>query len=122
MTELIYFDTYALFEIIKGNSNYEKYKTATIIITRLNLFELFYGILKDYGETAALDTLKRYSDQYIDFDNETIIEAAKLRLLKKKQRLSMTDCIGYVTARKYGINFLTGDIQFKDMPGVEFVK
>lgn len=122
MTNRIYFDTYAIFEIIKGNNNYDKYTNATIIITKLNLFELFYGILKDYGETAALEALSRYSSFVVDFDNDTIVQAAKLRLLKKKQNISMTDCIGYITARRLGIKFLTGDMQFNDMPEVEFVK
>ncbi len=34
----------------------------------------------------------------------------------------MTDCIGYITARKLGIKFLTGDNKFEDKIGVEFVK
>ena len=122
MTNYLFFDTYALLEIIKGNGNYTNYINKKIIITKLNLFELFYGILRDYGKEAALKALSKYSNQYIDFDNDTIIEAATLRLLNKKQNLSMTDCIGYVTARKLGIKFLTGDMQFKDMPEVEFVK
>ena len=34
----------------------------------------------------------------------------------------MTDCVGYVVAKRVGVKFLTGDREFKDMPNVEFVK
>ena len=36
--------------------------------------------------------------------------------------LSYVDCIGYMISRQLGIKFLTGDEQFKDFEGVEFVK
>ena len=44
------------------------------------------------------------------------------RLQNKSLNLSYVDCIGYVLARSSGLKFLTGDIQFKDMSNVEFVK
>jgi len=32
------------------------------------------------------------------------------------------DCIGYIIAKKSGVQFLTGDEHFKDFENVEFVK
>ena len=39
-----------------------------------------------------------------------------------KRKLSMTDCIGYMMAKQWGIKFLTGDKEFEDMENVEYVK
>ena len=34
----------------------------------------------------------------------------------------MTDCIGYIMAKKLNIKFLTGDKEFENFLNVEFVK
>ena len=52
--------------------------------------------------------------------NSIIKETAKLKILNRK--LSMADCIGYCTAIRHGMYFLTGDKEFEDMEHVEFVK
>ena len=122
MIEIFFFDSYALFEIFGANKNYEKYTNANIVVTKLNLFELYYGLLKDSDEKIALTALEKYSEFVVDFDKDVIEHAAKLKLIYKKWNLSMTDCIGYILAKKLGIKFLTGDIQFRDLPNVEFVK
>jgi len=122
MTDSFYFDSYALIELILGNKNYEPYIGKGIIITKLNVFEVFYSFIRTGDEKTATYALNNLINFVVDFDADTIQQAAKLRLMRKKDNLSMADCIGYVTARKHEINFLTGDIQFKDMPNVEFVK
>ena len=38
------------------------------------------------------------------------------------KKFSYIDCIGYISAREKKLLFLTGDEQFKEIPGVEFVK
>ena len=122
MAEVYFFDTYALFEIIEGSKDYAKYVNANLILSKLNLFELYYGLLKNLDEKTALLMLNKYSEFAIDFDKSIIEHAAKFRLLHKKSKLSMTDCIGYTLARSLGIRFLTGDKEFENMPEVEFVK
>lgn len=122
MNEKMFFDTYALIEIVKGSENYKKYRDFEIIMTKLNLFELFYIIFDRYAEGKAKEELLKNSVFAIDFDNEVIENAAKLKLMFKKQNLSMTDCIGYCVAKKLGVKFLTGDKQFEFLPDVEFVK
>ena len=43
-----FFDTYAFYELIKGNLNYKTYdKEIIVITTKLNLMELHYGLLRD---------------------------------------------------------------------------
>jgi len=117
-----FFDSYAFFEIIKENQNYLPYLSAKIITTKLNLFELYHGFLKDKRNELAKVVLKKYCQFAVDFDKEVIQNGAKLKLELNRRDLSMTDCIGYEFAKQLGIRFLTGDEQFKDMENVEFVK
>lgn len=117
-----FFDTYAFVEIIKGNQNYLSYIDVGIITTKLNIFELYHGFLKDKNEELGEEVIEKYYPLVRDFDEEVIKEAAKLKLQLNKRDLSMTDCIGYVFAKQLGIKFLTGDKQFQDMENVEFVK
>jgi predicted nucleic acid-binding protein len=118
-----FFDTYALFELIKGNPNYTQYKKDIIIITtKLNLMELHYILLRLKDKKTA----DFYYDQYvtfaIEFNDTTIKEANELKFKLNRRDVSYTDCIGYILAKKRNARFLTGDEQFKDLENVEFVK
>ncbi len=119
---IFFFDSYAIIESIKGNPNYLEYKDVVMITTKMNLFEVCYFLLRDYGEKNAEEYMERYSDSIVDFDTHTILQAAKLKLDKKNERLSMVDCIGYILAKSLGIKFLTGDEKFEEMDNVEYVK
>lgn len=122
--ELTYFfDTYALFEILHENENYLKYsKDISIITTKLNLMELHYALLRLYDEEKAEEAFDFYNKFCIDFDDEDIKETNKFRLKNKTKKLSYIDSLGYILARKLNAKFLTGDNQFKNLEGVEFVK
>lgn len=122
MSEALFFDTYAILEIVYGNKNYERYKNKKIVLTKLNMFELYYKLINKYDNKTALNYFEKYYNFTNDFDGDIIKEAAKLKLMFRKQDLSMTDCIGYITAKSLGIKFLTGDKQFEFLPDVEFVK
>ena len=118
----LFFDTYAFFEILKGNPKYERYKKFEIITSKLNIFELYLGILREVSEEKANESLKKYYPFTTDFDENVIAEAAKLKKLLNKRDVSMTDCIGYALANQLDIKFLTGDNAFEGMENVEFVK
>jgi len=120
--DIYFFDSYAIIEIISGNENYKKYTNSIILTTRLNLFEVFYVLLRDFGEKKANLFLDEYYEFIVTFGKETIKKAAEFRLQHKKRDLSMTDCIGYILAKEWSIKFLTGDKEFKDMDNVEFIK
>lgn len=119
---VLFFDTYAFFEILKGNENYSEYVNSRIITTKLNLFELYLKILREESEENAGKTLGKYYSFAKDFDEEVIAEAAKLKIKLNKRDVSMTDCIGYCYAKQLGVKFLTGDDAFEKMENVEFVK
>ena len=122
-TVTMFFDTYAFFEILRQNQKYEGFlRNFSVITTRLNLMELYYGLLKNYDRKIA-DFVYNYLVQYsIDIDDSTIKEAMLFKLQNRERNFSYVDCIGYVLALRNNVKFLTGDNQFKGMPNVEFVK
>ena len=84
--------------------------------------EVYYRILKEFNLQDANKFFEETLEFVIEIENEVIKEAMIFRLQNSKRNLSYIDCIGYVTAKKNGLKFLTGDIQFKDMENVEFVQ
>jgi len=118
-----FFDTYAFYEIIVGNQNYKQYaKDVKIVTTQLNLMELYYQLLALYNKETALNFFGRYEEFVVPISNLIVIEAMDFRKQNYKKNLSYVDCIGYTTAKKLNILFLTGDMQFEDKPNVRFVK
>ena len=118
--EIFFFDTYAFFELIRGNPKYERFQHVIAITTVFNLAELNYGLKKEL-DIAIADTLtEKYAPFLVAVDVDDITKAMTLRL--KHKQFSIPDAIGYAVARRHNIPFLTGDDDFKDMPYVEFVK
>ena len=115
-----FFDTYAFFEIVRGNQKYEAYKNVTAITTIFNLAELNYGLKKECNEKIADETTQSYEPFLVDVTLDDVKKAMSLR--HKHKQLSIPDAIGYTLARRYNIKFLTGDDDFNDFPHVEFVK
>ena len=119
----LFFDSYALYEIINGNPSYNLYcKDIQIVTTKLNLMELHYGLLKIKDKKEA----DKYYDYFLQFcveiSDDTIKQANEFRLNNYKRELSYIDCLGYIIAKKRGFKFLTGDEQFRHFDNVEFVK
>ena len=117
-----FFDSYAIIEIILGNSNYKPYTKFNVVTTKLNIFEVYHGLLRDVGEMEAEEFLEEYYPHVIDFNEEDIRQATNFKVKNRQRNLSMSDCIGYVISKRLGIKFLTGDKEFKDFENVEFVK
>ncbi len=120
MSERYFFDTYALFEILKGNPAYKLYKKILPIITIFNLAEFNYNLKKDYKSKEANEVTAEYSAYCVKVELEDIYEATEAK--KKNKQLSIPDVIGYAVAQRLNIKFLTGDKEFKDLPNVEFIK
>lgn len=118
----IFFDTYAFFEVLKKNPNYNNFlKNFSIITTRLNLMELYYGLIKNYDAKVAdyaYDYLLKY---VVEIEDEVIKEAMWFKLRNKRRKLSYVDCVGYVIALRNNVKLLIGDRQFKGLENVEFV-
>ncbi len=122
MDERFLFDSYAIIEVIKGNPNYRSYKNAGMLTTKLNLFEVCYFLLRDYDVEKAKEYMDKLKGFVVDFDNDIVLIAAKLKLSRREDKLSMTDCMGYVLSKSLGVKFLTGDEKFNGVENVEYVK
>ncbi len=122
MSEDYFFDTYAIIELIKGNSNYEFVKDDVIITGVMNLAEVYYALLLENAEDFANSIIKKLNTQIIDLDQKMAIEAAKFRYKNKKLFLSYIDCIGYILAKENNLIFLTGDEGFKHIDNVKLIK
>lgn len=125
LIETFFFDTYALYEIIRGNPRYKKFSSGVAMVTtRLNLMELCYGLLLKLNcdKKTVEDYYNEFLDYAIEIDDSTIKKAIYFKYENRKKDLSYVDCIGYVIAIERGIKFLTGDEQFKSFQRVEFVK
>ena len=120
MNDLFFFDTYAIFEIIKGNPNYRAYAESRIITTIFNLAELNRNLKKEKDKKIADEYTDKYSEFIVDVIIDDIKNAMDLKLIKKN--MSIPDVIGYTVAKRLDVKFLTGDNDFKDMENVEFVK
>ena len=123
MDEAFYFDTYALVEITKGNKNYAEYREGIKILTnKLNLMELVYFLFRIGKEDKIGIVFNDYLKYNIESSTRALIEAARLKFLQRKKKLSYIDCLGYLIAKENKVKFLTGDEKFRNMPNVEFVK
>ena len=74
--ESFFFDSYAFYEIIRGNKNYEKYTNTNIITTKLNIFELYHGFSKDKNEELAETSLKKYYPFAKEFGKEIVTSSS----------------------------------------------
>lgn len=118
-----FFDTYALVELYKSNPNYAKYKKEIkIILNKLNVQEFIYFLIREGKDSEVEESFRLLSKFNVDYDNEILIKAAKMKFQYKNEKLSFVDCIGYHLAKKHNVKFLTGDSKFQDKENVEFIK
>ena len=117
---MIFFDAYAIIEIINGNESYKKFKEDIILTNTLHLAEVFYSLLKNFGERKAEQILDNLDFEFIEISEDIALESAKFK--NKDKKFSYSDCIGYISAIKNRVVFLTGDKEFKNLKNVEFVK
>ncbi|HZX19957.1 MAG TPA: PIN domain-containing protein [archaeon] len=117
-----FFDTYALFEIYRKNEAYKKFLDEDIVTGNLNLGELYYGFLKEGKKKIGAELFNKLANMTIQENHETIRKAMEFRHLHKSKKFSYIDCISYINSMEKKLLFLTGDEQFREIPGVEFVK
>lgn len=117
-----FFDTYAFLEIIKGNPNYVKFVDSNFKTSILNLYELYYNLIRDYDEEKALLYFNKYLPFLIEIKNDYIFSASKFKLKMNKRNISYVDAFGYCISKIEGYTFLTGDKEFEGLDHVEFVK
>ncbi len=116
-----FLDTYALIEMAEGNGSFNKYLDSECVTLKNNMAELYYFLLKKYGEDYADKAFNSFLAIARDFSDTVIPPAMKLRLLEKRngRNFSYIDVLGYMHARKNHFIFLTGDRSFSKLDGVE---
>lgn len=119
---MIFFDSYAILEIIQGNEEYKKFGESIFTTNTLNLAEVFYSLLREINIETANEIINKLDFEFMEISEEIALESAMFRYKNKSRNLSYADCIGYITALKNNMKFLTGDKEFKDMENVVFVK
>ena len=117
-----FLDTFAFFEIIHGNPKYKRYLTEPCCTSILNLYELYYHLLKEEGKDFADNEFRRFLLLKIDIPNEIFPKAAAFRAQCNSQGISFIDALGYALARENNLLFVTGDKEFKNVPHVEWVR
>ena len=115
-----FFDTYALFEIVKGNEKYIPYARASGVTTIFNIAEFNYNLKKELPKKESDMLSDSFRSKTIKVFWQDIKEAMDLKI--KHKHLSIPDAIGYTIAKRLSIKFLTGDSDFEKFENVEFVK
>lgn len=120
--DVVFLDTYALIEILKENPNYYRYFKAQAVYTILNLMEFYYSVLAEYGKEKAQELYNHLKESLVPITDDALQEAMHFRHSNKKLNFSYADSIGYITAKKLNIPFITGDESFRHLENVIFIK
>lgn len=113
-------DTYVLCEILQGNKNYFSYLEGDFVLADLTLVEFYWVILREYNESTAHYWLSKLQLNSFPCSLELMAKAMMNRK-KIKKSLSFFDAVGYTLALEQNMPFVTGDKEFKSLPGVEFI-
>lgn len=71
------------------------------------------------GEQEALEAVALLTQtEMVDIDQTLSLEAADFSL---KHHLHFSDALVYATARKYGVELYTSDVDLKGLIGVSFI-
>lgn len=116
-----FFDTYAIIELMIGNSSYDKYKNFPVKISILNIAEIYSIILRNKSKDEADKWLRNYNFELLEISPKAMAKAVHFRFTCRNN-ISLTDAVGYIISLENNLRFLTGDKQFENMPNVEFVK
>lgn len=119
---MICVDTYALVAFAKSDSNYERYRKQDFTLADITLVEFVGVMLRLYNEQTADYWYRKLSPHAKTVSLPILIRAVKFRHKNGAKNLSFFDCVGYEFARSQKLKFLTGDKEFENLPGVEFVK
>jgi len=95
-------------------------KTDELIISPINIYEVYKKILSGKDENTANQVLGLMNQaKIIDVDFSISMQAAKLSIDKK---IPMADSIIYITALQNNAVVWTQDYDFKKLDGVKFFK
>lgn len=95
-------------------------KTDELIVSTINLYEIYKKILLEKDEHSALQVVGLMQQAKVVEVNSTIaIQAAKFSF---EQKIPLADSLIYITARQNNAIVWTQDVDFKDLDGVKYFK
>lgn len=120
----LFADTYAFLAALDGSTAYRDVMAgATIRTTGPNVQEAAHALLRR-GHTDLGAYLGPLLGTVVREPSGVPEAAARFRFQRQQagRDCSTVDAWGYATAQALGIPFLTGDEDFRGVPGVKFVK
>ncbi len=118
-------DSSGWLEYFADDSNSEFFKepienTEELLVTTINLYEVFKVVLQQRGLDEALQTVA-YMQQgiIIDLSSELAINAA---VISAKNGLPMADSMILAAARYHDATLWTQDADFKNIEGVHYIE
>jgi predicted nucleic acid-binding protein len=91
-----------------------------LLVPTISIYEVFKRVLQQKGENEALEAVAfMMQGQITNFDTSTAIDAAKL---SDQLKLPMADSIMLATAHRHDAVLWTQDVDFSDLPDLEYVK
>lgn len=116
-------DTSAIINIIMGVAGYEKYVHMHAVTCIPILQELYFVLLRKFGESVAEKFTGKYSLITADIDLKLAKKAMRFKFEHSSARnFSYTDAVAYTAALDNGLIFLTSDKAFKGLPNAEVVE
>lgn len=94
--------------------------TENLIVSTINIFEVFKRVFQQRGEDAALQAVAlMHQAGVVDVSSPIAMDAVKL---STELKLPMADSIVLATARAYGAILWTQDADFEGLPDVRFTR
>jgi predicted nucleic acid-binding protein len=94
--------------------------TEELIVSTINLYEVYKKVLIERGENSALQAVALMQQaKVVSVTSSIAIMAAKLSC---ELKIPMADSLIYATARMYDAVVWTQDSDFKDLEKVNFIK
>ncbi|KXB02068.1 hypothetical protein AKJ44_01430 [candidate division MSBL1 archaeon SCGC-AAA261F17] len=125
MTVLV--DSWAWIEYFKGSEAGGRAReiiedpSETIILSTINIAEVYRRILEDYDETKAEEKREVMKDRSFvhPVDEDIAVDSAKIKI---ERRWGLGDSIIYATAKRENAKVLTGDPHFKGLEETIFIE
>jgi predicted nucleic acid-binding protein len=86
-----------------------------LLISVVNWGEIYYNTMREVSQEAAEQKLKEIAAmpiEIVDADSELTKQAA---IFKATKKMSYADCFGAALAKSRNAEFVTGDLEFKEV-------
>ena len=94
--------------------------TENLIVSTINIYEVYKRILQQRGEDAALQAVAlMHQAGVVEVTSSIAMDAVKL---STEFKLPMADSLILATARTFGATLWTQDADFQGIPDVKFTK